>query len=157
MPPSKVRPQCKAIRQKVCKSCEHVFRAKRQQKSIRLLIIIGACAIYTECHTRTYGISCLRYICTKRRGFCTLVLFFFHIETVCDITLLILLLESTTAQNIKLGIQKYSQTLFINPRRACAEGLLYLSCLCVCVSVCYHSSANIARFYAQRKVRRGLS
>ena len=26
MPPSKVHWQCKAIRQKVCKSCEHVFR-----------------------------------------------------------------------------------------------------------------------------------
>ena len=24
----------------------------------------------------------------------------------------------------------------INPRRACAEGLRYLSCLCVCLSVC---------------------
>ena len=36
MPPSKVCLQCKAIipmRQKVCKSCEHVFRAKRTQKS----------------------------------------------------------------------------------------------------------------------------
>ena len=33
MPPSKVCPQCNAvvpIRQKVCKSCQHVFRAKRQ-------------------------------------------------------------------------------------------------------------------------------
>ena len=25
MPPSKVHPQCEAIGQKVCKSCEHVF------------------------------------------------------------------------------------------------------------------------------------
>ena len=32
----------------------------------------------------------------------------------------------------------------------------YGTCL-VCVSVCYSSSANIARFYAQNKVRRGLS
>ena len=31
---------------------------------------------------------------------------------------------------------------------------VYLS---VCLSVCYHSSANIALFYAQNKVRRGLS
>ena len=33
MPPSKVCPQCKAIvpiRQKVCKSCEHVFQTKRR-------------------------------------------------------------------------------------------------------------------------------
>ena len=33
MPPSKVCPQCNAIlpiRLKVCKSCQHVFRAKRQ-------------------------------------------------------------------------------------------------------------------------------
>ena len=55
--------------------------------------------------------------------------------------------------------------MIINPRRACAEGLRYLCCLyvcvsvclCICVSVCYHSSANIPRFYAQNKVRRGLS
>jgi hypothetical protein len=33
MPPSKVCPQCNAvvpIRLKVCKTCQHVFRAKRQ-------------------------------------------------------------------------------------------------------------------------------
>ena len=49
----------------------------------------------------------------------------------------------------------------INPRRACAEGLRYLSSvcvfLCVCVSVCYHSSANIVCFYALNKIHRGLS
>ena len=32
IPPSKVRLQCKPIRQKVCKSCEHVFRAKRRSE-----------------------------------------------------------------------------------------------------------------------------
>ena len=32
----------------------------------------------------------------------------------------------------------------------------YGTCL-VCVSVCVHSSANNARFYAQNEVRRGLS
>ena len=38
----------------------------------------------------------------------------------------------------------------INPRRACAEGLW-------CVSVCYYSGGNIARFCALNKVHRGLS
>ena len=49
MPPSKVRLQCKAIRQKVRKSCEHVFRISEH---IRLLFIILAHAIYTVTHTR---------------------------------------------------------------------------------------------------------
>ena len=35
MPPNKVCPQCKAIRYKVCKSCEHVFRAKRKAEHTR--------------------------------------------------------------------------------------------------------------------------
>ena len=30
-------------------------------------------------------------------------------------------------------------------------------CVCVCVSVCYNSSGNTARFYAQNDVCRGLS
>ena len=50
----------------------------------------------------------------------------------------------------------HSTGVLINPRRACAGGLWYLSCLCVClfvcVSVCYHSSANIARFYIENEV-----
>ena len=54
-----------------------------------------------------------------------------------------------------------SNNLFINPRRRCAGGLRYLSCvyvcLCVCVSVCYHSIGNICRFYAQNEVHSGLS
>ena len=45
----------------------------------------------------------------------------------------------------------------VNPQRACTEGLRYFVCVCICVSVCYHSSANIAHFYALNKVRRGLS
>ena len=41
----------------------------------------------------------------------------------------------------------------INPRHACAGGLLYLSCVCVCefVCVCYNSNVNIARFYSPSK------
>ena len=33
---------------------------------------------------------------------------------------------------------------------------LVCTCVCVCLSVCYNSSGNTARFYAQRKVHRGL-
>ena len=29
MPPSKIGPQCDAVVLKVCKSCQHVFRAKK--------------------------------------------------------------------------------------------------------------------------------
>ena len=36
----------------------------------------------------------------------------------------------------------------INPRRACAGGLRYLSCL----SVCYHLIVDIVRFYGLTKV-----
>ena len=89
MPPSKVRPQSKAIvpiRQKVCKSCEHAFRAKRKQKSIQLLIIIGACALYILTEFRASVMShayvwhsCMRYICTNCRGFCTLLLFISYV------------------------------------------------------------------------------
>ena len=32
-----------------------------------------------------------------------------------------------------------------------------LVCLCVCVSVSYHSIGNIRRFYAEKEVRTGLS
>ena len=32
-----------------------------------------------------------------------------------------------------------------------------LVCVSVCVSVCYHSSGNIGRSYAENVVRRGLS
>ena len=56
MPPSKVSSQCKAIRQKGCKSCEHVFRAKRISEHTP----ISACYIY--CHTHAYGIrACAIY------------------------------------------------------------------------------------------------
>ena len=40
-----------------------------------------------------------------------------------------------------------------NPRRACAGGLRYLSCLSVCLSVCYHLIVDIVRFYGLTKVR----
>ena len=53
---------------------------------------------------------------------------------------------------------------FINPRRACAGGLRYLSCLSVCLfvclsvclSVCYHLIVDIVRFYGLPKVRAAL-
>ena len=44
----------------------------------------------------------------------------------------------------------------INPRRACAGGLRYLSCLFVCLSVCYHLIVDIVRFYGLPKVRAAL-
>ena len=47
----------------------------------------------------------------------------------------------------------------INPRRACAGGLRYLSvCLFVCLqlSVCYHLVVNIVRFYGLSMVRTAL-
>ena len=36
-------------------------------------------------------------------------------------------------------VYSYVGSFVINPRRACARGLQYLSCLCVCVSVCVFS------------------
>ena len=45
----------------------------------------------------------------------------------------------------------------INPRRSCAGGLRYLSCmsvgLSVCLSVCYHLIVDIVHFYGLPKVR----
>ena len=35
--------------------------------------------------------------------------------------------------------------------------LYVCTCMYVCVCVCYHSSSNIAHFYAQNEVRRDLS
>ena len=46
-----------------------------------------------------------------------------------------------------------------HPRRACAGGLRYLSCLSVytvCPSVCYHLIVDILRFYGVSKVRTAL-
>ena len=63
MPPSKVCPQCNAvvpIRLKVCKSCQHVFRAKRQIEHTlhhtrrlpalrwRLPVYLGGSPLYTR-------------------------------------------------------------------------------------------------------------
>ena len=61
-------------------------------------------------------------------------------------------------------IYTYFPHLLINPRRACAGGLRYLSCvsvclsvcLFVCLSVCYHSSGDLVRFNARSKVRGGF-
>ena len=80
MPPSKVRLQCKAIvpiRQKVCKSCEHVFRAKRRAEHTPI-VIIGA---YTVTHTRMVFAHVLNIQTGKKhQGFCTLVLFIYRIN-----------------------------------------------------------------------------
>ena len=46
IPPSKVRPQCKAIKQKLCKSCEHVFRAKRRSEHTPINYYWRMCYIY---------------------------------------------------------------------------------------------------------------
>ena len=76
IPPSKVRPQCKAIRQKVCKSCEHVFRAKRSSEHTpinywRMRYIYfrtRACIWYSRMRP-------IYKLAKKRQGFRTLVLF----------------------------------------------------------------------------------
>ena len=58
MPPSKVRPQCKA---KVCLNLANMSFEPKEYQSIGLrLFIISACAIYTVTHA--YGIhSCAIY------------------------------------------------------------------------------------------------
>ena len=66
------------------KSCEHVFRAKTRQKSrayayCRLLYIYSP--NYSSVTHAYLWYSRMHYICTKCRGFCTLVLFIFTVST----------------------------------------------------------------------------
>ena len=49
-----------------------------------------------------------------------------------------------------------NMTTLINPRRACARGLRYLSTCPVCLFVCYHLIVDIVRFYGLSKVRTGV-
>ena len=46
--------------------------------------------------------------------------------------------------------------VLINPRRACAGELQYLSCVSVCLSVCYNFFGYIVRFYARIQVHTGI-
>ena len=45
-------------------------------------------------------------------------------------------------------------SLIINPRRACAEGLQYLDCMCVCLFVCYQKLLFEGREYLHDSVDR---
>ena len=60
-------------------------------------------------------------------------------------------------KDINLSARRLLLLSVINPRHACARGLQYLRlCVCVCLSVCYHSSSGIVHFYARNKVRTAL-
>ena len=47
------------------------------------------------------------------------------------------------------------ELVVINPRHACTARVTVVV-LCVCLSVCYHSSGGIVHFYAETKVRAAL-
>ena len=55
MPPSKVRPHCKAIvplKQKVCKLANMCFESKEERRAEHTLLLAHALYILTEFHTR---------------------------------------------------------------------------------------------------------
>ena len=59
-----------------------------------------------------------------------------------------------------LLLESNAMSSLINPRRTCAARVTVVcwphSCVSVCLSVCYHASEGIARFYAKKEIHTAL-